>query len=510
MSRTELTDAELAARVAAALRAKAGRVTTTAEPFDASSPMLAVDQLGQPRRRHWARPVMAAAGVLLVATAAAAVATRSRDDGGDRTRSGPSEPQTQPTPAGPSESQIRPAPSAPAAPDGALAPGWLPDGLTLWSVTWSSGAQDAALQPNQQLFTAADGGGVLIDIQAANPGSSSGGDPVTVRGVEGSLLPAKEFPDDASTIFWEEDASLSATFTGMTLDSALAVLDNLQWRSADHKQGFAPPTEGPLTLAGETSDAAPVPVVSTAFQYADESLTLTPGDSRQLTVRTSSATGGTSSDLLAARLHGEQRGDGAVESYDPAYGTLSVVWPDGRRYWIDANATPLGRDELRRVADEMTELAASDLEELRDGVETRIEGLPAVAETALPSGRVTVRGSGSSATLCLAVAGEQRCANPVDDGVWLSADVMGTGFVIDGAWFVVAAATPTAAPPTIVASGAGDPADLDSIEWGPGIVGEAATDSGWAMVLAQPAAGIDIVLLDLGGGDQQVVERPNG
>ena len=514
MSRTDLTDADLANLVARTFRAQAARVRAPADPFDPTA-RAGTDDVPVPRgrRRRWRRVGVAAAAVVLV-LAAGAVVTQAGDDGRGRTRT-QSSTATTPMP----EASADATPSTDAAPDGASAPGWVPEDLTLWSVRWSTAPGAVGGLDNLQLFTRAAGGGVLVDIQPANPGSSSGGDPLTVRGLPATVTPAKEFPESSSTVFWQEDASLSATFTGMTVDEAVAVLDSLSWRSDDHQDGFAPPGDGSVELAAETEPdpggAAPVSTVE--FVYADDALTVMPGESRQLTVRATSAVGGVSRQTLLALLNGEggPEADGAVRSYDPTYGTLQVVWPDGRQWWIDANASALTEDELAQVAAGMAPTSGEQLETMAAEAAARVEDLPVVAAATVGSGaEITVRGpDGAGLLLCLTPgdAGDEQCADPFDETALAGgpAGPLVAHIVVDGRWFVVAATT--GEPVTIPQSGTGDTSRPPSeLGWRPGIAGETADDGTWRFLLAEVPADVDFVGLETPGigMGMQLTDRP--
>jgi hypothetical protein len=444
--------------------------------------------------------------------AASAVVARAGDDGRGRTRT-QSSTATTPTTDASAE------PTTDPAPDGASAPGWAPEDLTLWSVRWSTAPGAVGGLDKLQLFTRAAGGGVLVDIQPANPGSSSGGDPLTVRGQPATIMPAKEFPESSSTVYWHEDASLSATFTGMTVDEAVAVLDSLSWRSDDHQEGFAPPGDGSVELTAETEpdpDGAPVSTVE--FVYADDALTVLPGESRQLTVRSTSAVGGVSRQTLLALLNGEAEpeAEGPVRSYDPAYGTLQLVWGDGRQWWIDANASAVTEDELQQVADGMAPVSGDQLEAMAAEARERVEEFPVVAAATVPSGaEIAVRGpDGAGLLLCLTPgdAGEERCADPFDEiSSGGQAGPLVWNVVADGRWFVVAATT--GEPVTLPYSGTGDSSGpMSDLDWQPGLPGETADDGVWRFFFAEIPSDLDFVAVEAPGigAGFQVVGRPEG
>jgi hypothetical protein len=140
-------------------------------------------------------------------------------------------------------------------------------------------------------------------------------------------------------------------------------------------------------------------------------------------------------------LHGARRDDGGFESFDPAFGTLSVAWPDGRRYWIDANATPATEDELRAVADGISEATGPAVVSMRGEVAARVAATFDLVGTAnLPSGVVRLREAGGSRVACLVPpGGAELCPGLGEFGASEGDAPAVASFTLDGTWAVVIA-----------------------------------------------------------------------
>jgi hypothetical protein len=366
---------------------------------------------------------------------------------------------------------------------GAPAPSWVPDGLQLWNLMWGTRPYVDPIAGLGQLFGASGrtDRAVLVTIQGPSPGDGGSGTPVTIRGQHGRVMEAKEFSSTTSTIYWQEDASIAASFHGLTLSQAVAFIDTLQWRSPDHQAGFAPPTGRSLSLLGESQAADGPAVPSGDFLYADQPTSQDVRTGLQLEVRTTAAQGGgTSPSYIAAWFNGQRAADGQVESYDPDFHTLSTAWPDGRTAWVDANGTPVSRSEEEQVAASVKLRTAADLRALRSAVYARTAGaVPLLATASLPSAMVEVRGTGATpAVLCLVVPGAERACSAADQqgGVAVSISVL-----INGTWYVAAAAPVT---PIINTKGVSRFPQQD-----PALATETGTAGLWSVVLAKPPAG---------------------
>lgn len=467
----------MATRVRSTLRAKADQVTVRPGPFDADRPVTraaeAMPLSLTPRSRGRLVLGIAAVAVVAVLGAAAVVALRRGSDDGGTTSTAASTTTTE------AESGV----------DGVLAPSWSPDDLTLWAVTWEQSPSDSAGIGLEQLFGRGGGtadGAVHVWIQYGEGGLPVGASPTTVRGIQADLMPAKEFPDTTSTLSWyEDDVNVSASFVGIGLEETVAFLDGLTWRSDDRLVGFAPQSSDDLDLLGETSPApAGGTVLSARFLYLDAALSLAPGEGRQLEVHTTTATGGgISSSYLRTWLHADRGEDGVLESYDPRYGTVRRDWPDGRRLWVDANATAVDRATLVRVADSVEAVAAGELTQLREAVRDRVGGQDLVASAELGDARLEVRGTSAMAILCLQPAGGTRiCPADVAFGSSLS-----TGFVVGDTWY--AAAVSSGVTPVVSRPSPALPVTVP--EPLPG--SEAATSGEWSFTLVAVPAGLDTV-----------------
>ena len=69
------------------------------------------------------------------------------------------------------------------------------------------------------------GGEALVQVTDANPGSTGCCTPVLVRGQQGQVGPAKEFPETTSNLSWQEDATISASFKGMSQADAISFIE---------------------------------------------------------------------------------------------------------------------------------------------------------------------------------------------------------------------------------------------------------------------------------------------
>lgn len=402
----------------------------------------------RPDRRRW---LLAAAVLAAVVGAAGVVALRSGDERPSDVADGES-------------TAIRPADRLGEAPEGVLAPGWVPDGLTLRDVSWRHGDAVGDVEGFVQLFGrggGTDDGALLVEIQPNSDGQLSDGERTTVRGHEAGILPAKEPPDAASTISWlEAGAAISATFVGMSLDEARGALDDLVWRSADQMEGFAPPPDlaGTLGLLGEA------PLAASSGTHG--SFTYLAGDQR-FGVGTSTGNGSMSSSYLQAWLHDTPGADGMVERLDTELGFLIRAWPDGRSVVVDALEATSLYDTLEQVADGVRPVSAAELVARRDEVAVRVAAEPLVASARFDLGALEVRGEGPRTALCLVPppGDAGRVCSGLDD---LTGTDVWVDLLVGDTWYIAAAST------------TGKPAVTDgAVE-----VGAPAPDGEWQFVLA--------------------------
>lgn len=339
------TDDELAARIRAACADQAERLTVDARPLelDRTADLAAPATPIGPRRGRWM--AVAAVVAVLAGVAATAVALRPEEPPQDVVAGSTT---TAPTPTGPTWL----APSAP------------PLGLELQSVDWRR--QPEATGRRAQLFEAPSGGRVLVLVQPSAVGGQGPGEAVVVRGAPGQAAPSKDDGDRSTTITWFEDAFVEARFLGMGQAEAVALLDALEWRSADPIDGLGEPAPGAGRLVAE---AAPqVTTQNAELTYADAPTSVGPGEGTQVQIHTVVASEPTIAELEARYLADEAIADPeAVSSYDDEFGTLTITWADGGSAWVDANKTDVPAGDLRRIADSLVPTTEAQLLELRDG-----------------------------------------------------------------------------------------------------------------------------------------------
>lgn len=492
-----LDDAELAARIATACRARAESVQVDDAPFDPdlSGSMLELDLAGSQTRRT-RRPVLVAAALVAVLGAGAVVAT-TFDYGGSpapQTVAGEGDASTGPETGSPTVTEPAPVGDSAVPEVNVLALPADPDGTTLQEVTWSE--QTPGETRLAQLFGSStdDSHRILVLVGPANQGSIGGdGDTVAVRGYAAVSAPSKVQPDRSTTLVWEDDgASVEARFTGYDRAAAIAMLDGLQWRSADHAEGFAAPGGSPIELVGSASSGGSSS--SARYEYADVPASVSPGDGLQLTLTTTKAEGTTMAYLETAFL-GDRDAEGRVRSFDASWGTLALAWPDGRAAVIDANKTPFTEVELQTMLDGLVPIDGDGLLALRDRVRAAESASPVRASTLVASGTVELRGDSQRPVLCLVVAGARTCGS----------DPEGRGLAnlsIDGTWYVVAV---TDHPATVFVTGqepvvAGQPEEL--------VAEHGSLGDQYATVIA-PRSDLDAVNVRSEAGQNLTAVRPS-
>jgi len=344
-------------------------------------------------------------------------------------------------------------------PDGWLLPTWVPGGMELWGLEFSSWpAEERGSEPGTtipQLFGDPDGGRAIYVNPSEFEVVADTAEPVTVRGRSGQAGPAWDVAENdvGEAITWtERGGTITALYKGTTRDEAIALLDSLDWRSDDPADGFAPAGDDAWALRGE--------VTSWRSAGHEASFTYSQG------VPSSSATDGhpglwihteASSQISAGYLAGwYQQGSVAgdltrpITNFDEASGRLEVFWADGRSIFIEP---PLGispeqepsRDELDRVAQSLTVASEADLGALRDEAGAKTAALPVVASTETAIGRLEVHGESNFTALCLSRPGDGTTTCPTDHlsgGSGLNGSLMtDADWTVDGTWYVGMAAT---------------------------------------------------------------------
>lgn len=482
---SKVSDDELIEEVRRTLSRRAGDVHLAHHNFDpdrTGAALAAFDdvRVAASRRSGWLR----VAAVAAVAVAAVVVLVVARS--GHHATNGVS--TTSDAPAPPDATNV----------PGGLAPSTPPAGVQLWSITWTQVAVD--LPPTRtELFGQADGQGgkVLVQVSEPSQGSSACCTPVTVRGQSGQVGPAKEFAATTSEIQWQEDATIVAKFNGMRQADALALLNSLQWRSADHRDGFDASAGSTLVLLDEVTGDAPT-TLSTLLDlsYRDTPDTVTFEGTRQRDVRTSEGPGHVTSNYLKTWFDGAVDADGVARSFDPTFGTFSVATSSGRSVWIDANGTPTTEAELEGIYDSLIPQTGAQLLALRTDAERAAASLPLVGRVSLPSAVVEIHGDASARSLCvLAPHAIERCTTPtpdVSDSAGNAAITNFGTFLINHEWFVVYASQ---GDPQIIGADPPPPYSAGHPDAPPTIASESGTTGPWHVVLAKPQPDLQQVIV---------------
>lgn len=195
---------------------------------------------------------------------------------------------------------------------------------------------------------------------------------VTVRSRTGQTGPSwnVEEKDMGDAIAWDErGTALTALYTGMSTDEAIAALDALARRSEDPADGFTVPTGGSLPLRAEASRQPP----------AGRDVTLVYSDGPPFSARDQRRTGllvGTSTgDSVPGRYleqwyeQGPAAGGGErpLTSVDDDGHRVSVLWPDGQSIDVSAIDAETDREVLQQVADSLMVATEADLAALVRG-----------------------------------------------------------------------------------------------------------------------------------------------
>jgi hypothetical protein len=482
---TALTDDELIEELRSTLHRRANDVRDVRDAldhFDPTQPGADISVVTPPvPRRHGSPWLKAAVILVLIGAVAALVVVRSSHHSRVDVTSTPGDPLP------PDTSNV----------PGGLAPRSAPAGTQLWSIDWNQEASDP-VSTRTELFGQADGQGgeVLVQVTDANPGSTGCCTPVLVRGQQGQVGPAKEFPETTSNLSWQEDATISASFKGMSQADAISFIDSLQWRGPDHRGGFDVPAGAAMTLLGEVAGDPPTSLATTLeLTYRDTPASVDIGTGVQREVRATVGPGRETSRYLKTWFDGSKDSDGIARSYETAFGTYSEAAPDGRYVWVDANKTPSTEAELRAISDSLVPQTGAELLALRAQAEGAAAALPSVASIPLPSGVVDVRGDAEARTVCLRVDAVTRCSVPTPDLDGGAVNNVGS-FLVGGEWYVVYASTND---PQVTSGHSPPPYNSTNPDVLTPVPSERSADGAWHAVLSRPT---NLQRVQIADGDQ--------
>jgi hypothetical protein len=302
------------------------------------------------------------------------------------------------------------------APGDVLVPTWLPSGLNPWAASWDEFTVNGTLPGRWQLFLGVGSSkAMMVEVSGPVEGATApeGTSPVTIRGQAGW---SDAVADGETGLYWQEGATLSARFKGMTRSAAITFLNGLTFADpADRLDGFAPPAAGVgMTLAGETPRQPNATFRAGAFSYAAAAPIWVPGHGNAVHVETINPTvtaaDGVSPDWLDARYAGLSPSGGAIERYDSAGPTLTRIWPDGRKVAVEAFGSPYDQAALRQLADSAQPASPAELTTLRSSVSTRVGGLSQLAGATAAGVQLEVHGVEYVRALCLRTT-SRWCAN---------------------------------------------------------------------------------------------------
>ncbi|HEY7068615.1 MAG TPA: hypothetical protein VH479_00800 [Acidimicrobiales bacterium] len=388
-------------------------------------------------------------------------------------------------------------------PDGWLVPAWVPDGMELWGLEFSSwSGQDRRSEPDEtipQLFGDPDAGRAIYITSSQYEVVADTAEAVTVRGESGHAGPAWDVAesDVGQAITWDErGGTVTALYKGTTRDEAIAVLDSLDWRSDDPADGFAPPDDDAWALRAEVPGWPPASHEA-SFSYSQGVPSATATDGRPgLWIHTEASSQISAGFLAGWYQQGSPAGDTTrpVSNYDGDSGRLELFWADGRSIIFE----PIGpspvpqpsRDQMERIARSLTVAGEADLGALRDGVGAKLAALPVVASADTAIGRFEVHGENSFMVLCLDRPGDGPPTCPTDrlsggsgPGGSLAADA---DWTVDGTWYVGMAST---TDDFTILSGHDASTMPDAGE----LAAETTTDGEWTFYLVTPPPDIDQV-----------------
>lgn len=386
--------------------------------------------------------------------------------------------------------------------EGWLVPGWVPEGMDLWSAGWSGPSAPEEAGDDSwntfQLFGDPDAGRALyVQTLPQYQESTASSEPVTVRGGDGWVGPSVDLPQPVDWVVWYENgATITAQFKGMTSAEALAAVEQLEWRSDSPADGFA--AEGSLDLSGESLRREYGR--SAQFHYSQGPPTEDPDEGRPAIVVSTSTGGGMSIGYLDTWFYegGAAESDGSRHAYGRR--DLGVFWPDGRQAQVFSMAAgaPLDRATMERiVASLVVEDDEADLAPLSDAAAANVAALPLLASTEVGVGTLELRGDGGFHRLCLRRPGTPTldCGDTpgligVGSPTATETVVLGA-WEIDGTWFVAAAASGFE---TRIDGGRGEGIEDDVLP------ATAATVGHWQLLFVQPPYDVERVYVTEPGG----------
>lgn len=496
--------------LAETLQAKAAALTLDVPPFDPHrTPLMpqdvaersggssddSSDDAAAPdderRVRGSRRLLLRAAVVAAVALVGGAVAVRLGDGDGDgRTTTEQATTTTTTT--------TRIDDREPPAPDGLLLPTWLPDGMDLWDVEWSTFANPGLAGQTYQLFGDPGAGRWLLVSLVPDPHGRP--DPsatqITVRGTSGQVGPDPELAGEATVVDWTENGALMrASFRGMQAAEAIAALDALTWRSTDYEDGLAAPAGGALPLQGEAMPGSAGATHVAELGYGTGDLSVVDDAAVAVSTATAPVPGGMSRDYLEDWFYGDRHDDGTTQRFDPVRRTLSRSWPDGRTVDIEDVGSSMDEASLERLARSIRPGTPGDAYRLRAEADANVASLPVLASTNGSRATLEVHGSEDGASgYRLCIRGTSSVDADPDCGVRGSflemigtPDVAAVSVLIDGVWHV-GVASATGAPQV-------EPAQAPPGQEPQPYPGERGRDGAWQFLLVEVPPGVDRVVV---------------
>lgn len=323
-------------------------------------------------------------------------------------------------------------------------PGWVPEGVELWSVT--GGRNEGSSPPGRRIslqhLQSADGSLEIRIAYGADVGAQDLGTPITVRGQEGSTGSARSSLFDAEEIQWSEGAmSVVATVRGGSAADAVRVLDQLTVADPARPQdGFASlPADWTSRTGPYLGSGAHDPTTALNFSY--DVGPMTGRSPPRVTVVTMSA-GTNVYSYLDAAFTGTLGDDGVAVLYAPTVidgsPTYTAVWPDGRVVLVYGSEL-IDETTARRIAMGVRQAALEDARALASDVSDRLGTAPVLVSGEVPSGRIEVVGAGEPTGICLTTAAGDRVCRPRQHGAGDLAEPLIGSTLVGSTWMAFAA-----------------------------------------------------------------------